>query len=206
MAKRLFDIVLSLVGLIILSPLFLVISILVYIKMGRPILFKQVRIGFKGKTFTLYKFRTMTNAKDSYGNLLPDAERLTDFGRWLRRTSLDELPQLWNVLKGDLSFVGPRPLLPEYLPFYTPEQAKRHDVKPGITGWAQINGRNALTWEEKFKLDAWYVENRSFWLDLKILFRTLIEVVTGQGISYPGHETMPKFDIEIGSSNSKERA
>jgi sugar transferase EpsL len=169
------------------------IAILIAFTLGRPVIFKQIRPGLHGRPFYLYKFRTMTDCRDKNGQLLPDEDRLTPFGKWLRKYSLDELPQLFNVIKGDLSFVGPRPLLMEYLPLYTPEQALRHEVKPGITGWAQVNGRNAISWEEKFALDLWYVENQSIWLDLKILFLTIIKVVRSEGISHEGFSTMPKL-------------
>ena len=191
--KRGIDIAASGLLLIVLSPLMLTLAVLVWRKLGRPVLFRQVRPGLHGKPFVMYKFRTMTDARDAQGNLLPDSERLTPFGKWLRATSLDELPELFNVLKGDMSLVGPRPLLMEYLERYTPEQARRHEVKPGITGWAQIHGRNALSWEEKFKLDVWYVDNWSLWLDLKILWRTLWIVLRREGISAEGHATMPEF-------------
>jgi lipopolysaccharide/colanic/teichoic acid biosynthesis glycosyltransferase len=161
--------------------------------MGSPVFFRQTRPGYKGMPFVVYKFRTMTEARDASGVLLPDEQRLSAFGKWLRRTSLDELPQLWNVLKGDLSFVGPRPLLMEYLPLYNPEQFRRHEVKPGITGWAQVNGRNALGWPERLALDVWYVDHRSFLLDLKILGLTLFKVCKKEGVSAEGHATMPKF-------------
>jgi lipopolysaccharide/colanic/teichoic acid biosynthesis glycosyltransferase len=162
-------------------------------KLGTPVLFVQQRPGLRGRPFKLLKFRTMMDGRDAQGRLLPDAERLTPFGRFLRSSSLDELPELFNVLKGDMSLVGPRPLLMEYLPRYTPEQARRHDVRPGITGWAQVNGRNALSWEEKFKLDVWYVDHQSFALDLKILWMTLFRVFQRKSISAEGHATMPKF-------------
>ena len=191
--KRSLDVVLSGLALCLLLPFMALIASLIFLTLGTPILFRQRRPGLHGKPFTLYKFRTMTDERDEQGNLLPDEQRLTRLGRFLRSTSLDELPELWNVLKGDMSLVGPRPLLMEYLPLYTPEQFRRHEVKPGITGWAQINGRNALTWEEKFKLDVWYVDHLSFFLDMKILFLTLWKVLTREGISYPGRETMPKF-------------
>jgi len=161
--------------------------------LGSPVFFRQTRPGLHGKPFNLIKFRTMTNTKDHFGRLLPDSKRITKLGRFLRITSLDELPELWNVLKGDMSLVGPRPLLMEYLDKYTPEQARRHEVKPGITGWAQINGRNALSWEERFKMDVWYVDNQNLWLDLKILFLTIWKVLAREGISKPGHATMTKF-------------
>lgn len=191
--KRLIDIVVALTLLVFILPIIGIIALIIWITMGRPILFRQYRPGLYGRPFQIYKFRTMTNARDSKGNLLPDECRLTRFGKWLRRTSLDELPELWNVLKGEMSIVGPRPLLMEYLPRYTPEQARRHEVKPGITGWAQINGRNAISWEEKFKHDVWYVDNWSIWLDIKIIFITLIKVLRGEGISARGHATMPEF-------------
>jgi sugar transferase EpsL len=178
----------------------LVTAILVRYKLGSPVLFKQQRPGLHGKPFYLYKFRTMTEERDENGELLPDHLRLTPFGQFLRKYSLDELPQLFNVLKGDISLVGPRPLLMEYLELYTPEQARRHEVKPGITGWAQVNGRNAISWEEKFKLDVWYVDNRSFWLDLRILFLTVIKVFKLEGINHAGHVTMKKF---TGTKNTK---
>lgn len=191
--KRLIDIFVSLFLLIILSPFLVIISLIVFVAMGPPVIYKQTRAGFKGKPFTIYKFRTMTNEKDEYGNLLPDEKRLTKMGKFLRSTSLDELPELFNVLKGDMSLVGPRPLLMEYLNYYTEEQMRRHDVKPGITGWAQVNGRNSLSWEEKFKLDVWYVDNWSLWLGFKILFLTLIKVIKREGLSAEGYATMPKF-------------
>lgn len=192
--KRLFDILVSGIGLVLLSPLMLAVALLVRAKLGSPVLFRHRRPGLHGRLFTMLKFRTMTDAVGSDGALLPDAERLTPFGRFLRRTSLDELPELWNVLIGDMSLVGPRPLLIEYLPLYTPEQARRHDVRPGLTGWAQVNGRNALSWDEKFALDLWYVEHQSFALDLKILWRTIFKVFARQGISAEGEATMPRFE------------
>lgn len=198
--KRLLDIVGALLMLILLFPVLLAIAILIKIKLGSPVIFKQQRAGLYGKPFYLYKFRTMTDERDENGELLPDHLRLTPFGQFLRKFSLDELPQLFNVLKGDLSLVGPRPLLMEYLELYTPEQARRHEVKPGITGWAQVNGRNAISWEEKFKLDVWYVDHQSFWLDLKILFLTMIKVLKSEGISHEGHVTMEKF---TGTKNAK---
>ncbi|MCX7817487.1 MAG: sugar transferase [Syntrophales bacterium] len=191
--KRTFDLFFAILLFIFLSPAILSIALMVYLFMGKPVLFKQLRPGKHGKAFFLYKFRTMTDVRDEKGNLLPDSLRLTPLGKFLRKTSLDELPQLINVIKGELSFVGPRPLLMEYLPRYSPEQARRHEVKPGITGWAQIHGRNAITWEEKFKLDVWYVDNWSFWLDLKILWQTVIEVARQRGINAPGSDTMPEF-------------
>jgi len=180
-------------GMVFLSPVFVVIAVLIRLKMGSPVLFCQTRPGLNGKPFTLYKFRTMKDEYDVNGNLLPDEKRLTPIGQFLRSTSLDELPELWNVLKGEMSLVGPRPLLMEYLELYTPEQARRHEVKPGITGWAQINGRNALNWEDKFKLDVWYVDHWGIGLDFKILWLTLVKVVKREGISADGHATMPEF-------------
>jgi len=191
--KRVFDLALALPALLLLAPLLLVIALLVRLKLGAPVLFRQPRSGLHGKPFTLYKFRTMTGVRDAEGNLLPDAERLTPFGRFLRRTSLDELPELWNVLRGEMSLVGPRPLLMQYLDRYTPEQARRHEVRPGITGWAQVNGRNALSWEEKFALDVWYVDHHSLWLDLRILALTVLKVLSREGISQPGQATMEEF-------------
>ena len=191
--KRLFDIVASIAILTIFSLPLLVLVGLVRIKLGSPVFFTQVRPGRGGRLFRLIKFRTMTDARGPNGELLPDADRLTPFGRMLRSTSLDELPELWNVIKGEMSLVGPRPLLVEYLPRYSPVQARRHDVRPGITGWAQVNGRNAISWEEKFKLDTWYVDNQGFWLDLRILWLTLCKVVVREGISAPGDATMPPF-------------
>jgi len=193
MIKRAFDIVCSAAALAVLSPVLVALTFLVRSRLGSPAFFSQVRPGLKGRPFRMVKFRSMTNARDADGALLPDAERLPAFGRWLRATSLDELPELWNVLKGEMSLVGPRPLLMEYLPLYSPEQARRHDVRPGITGWAQINGRNALTWEEKFALDIWYVDNRSFALDLKIILMTLKKVIARDGIAAEGEVTMPRF-------------
>lgn len=191
--KYFIDIIVSLFGIVIFSPFLLVLAILVRLLLSSPILFKQQRPGLHGKTFIIYKFRTMKNSYDKHGVLLTDAQRLTKFGKFLRKSSLDELPELFNVLKGDMSLVGPRPLLVEYLPLYTKEQARRHEVKPGITGWAQVNGRNAISWEEKFKLDVWYVDHRSFWLDLKILWLTVIKVFKSEGISQKDHVTMEKF-------------
>lgn len=192
--KRLFDFIFSFLGLIFLSPIFLITGLLIRFKLGSPIIFKQQRPGMYGKSFYVYKFRSMTDDKDENGVPLPDHVRLTKFGQLLRKLSLDELPQLYNVLKGDISLVGPRPLLIEYLGLYTPEQARRHEVRPGITGWAQVNGRNAILWEEKFKLDVWYVDNRSFWLDMKILFMTVHKVFKSEGISQNGHVTIEKFE------------
>lgn len=191
--KRLFDLLLSLLGILMLFPIMLITSFLIRWKLGTPVIFKQQRPGLQGELFHLYKFRTMTDERDSNGELLPDYLRLTPFGKFIRQLSLDEFPQLFNVIKGEMSLIGPRPLLKEYLPLYTAEQAKRHQVKPGMTGWAQVNGRNALTWEEKFKLDVWYVENQSFLLDLKILCLTIKKVMTAEGISNQDHATMPDF-------------
>lgn len=179
--------------MILLLPVIALVALGVRIKLGGPILFKQQRPGYKGRPFYVYKFRTMTDERDADGQLLPDNQRLPTFGKQLRRTSLDELPQLFNVLKGELSFVGPRPLLMEYLSLYSPEQMRRHDVKPGITGWAQVNGRNAISWDEKFKLDLWYVEHQSFWIDLKILWMTAVKVFKRDGVAAEGHATMPRF-------------
>lgn len=180
-------------AIVLLSPLIAIVAYLVRRNLGSPIFFTQLRPGLGGKPFVMYKFRTMSDARDSEGRLLPDDQRLTRFGQFLRSTSLDELPELWNVIKGEMSLVGPRPLLMKYLELYTPEQARRHEVKPGITGWAQVNGRNALTWEEKFKLDVWYVDNWTLALDLRILWLTLLKVVRRDGISAAGHATMPEF-------------
>lgn len=191
--KRLVDLVFSLTCLSLLSPFILLIAVLVRFKLGSPIIFKQMRPGLYERPFFVYKFRTMTDECDQSGLLLPDHIRLTSFGKFLRKYSLDELPQLINVLKGDISLVGPRPLLMEYLPLYTDEQAKRHLVRPGITGWAQINGRNAITWEKKFKLDVWYVENHSLLLDLKILYLTIVKVLKSEGINQDGQATVEKF-------------
>ncbi|AIN57261.1 sugar transferase [Pseudomonas soli] len=193
MLKRLFDFVAAGLGLLILSPVMLVVALLIRRRLGSPVLFRQVRPGVSGKPFRMVKFRTMRDALDAQDNPLPDDQRMTPFGVFLRASSLDELPELWNVLKGDMSLVGPRPLLMEYLPLYSAEQYRRHEVRPGVTGWAQINGRNALSWEDKFKLDVWYVENRSFWLDLKILFLTVKKVIRKDGISAAGEATMSKF-------------
>jgi len=191
--KRVVDIAGASVGIILVAPVLLVVSLLVLLTMGRPVLFRQQRPGLRGKPFTLYKFRTMRDARTASGELLPDDLRLTTFGKWLRSTSLDELPELFNVLKGEMSLVGPRPLLMEYLPRYSPEQARRHEVKPGITGWAQVNGRNALTWEEKFRMDVWYVDHWNLWLDMKILLLTIWKVLKREGISAEGSATMPMF-------------
>ena len=190
---RMLDTVVACIFLLILWPALVAIALAIIAELGLPVLFRQQRPGLNGRLFTMYKFRTMRSAFDSGGNLLPDSERLTRLGRFLRAASLDELPELWNVLKGEMSLVGPRPLLPEYLTRYTDYQRRRHEVKPGITGWAQVNGRNALTWAQKFDLDVWYVDNRSFWIDLKILWRTLQTVFRREGISQTGHATMPEF-------------
>ena len=191
--KRLFDLTAALLGLAALALPLLALIALVRIKLGRPVFFRQTRPGLHGQPFQMVKLRTMTDARGPDGALLPDAERLTPFGRFLRASSLDELPELWNVLKGDMSLVGPRPLLMEYLPLYTPEQARRHEVRPGITGWAQVNGRNALSWEEKFALDVWYVDHQSLALDISILWRTVRKVLVREGISAAGEATMGKF-------------
>lgn len=193
MTKRLLDIVASSLGLVILAPVFIATAILVRVKLGSPILFRQVRPGLHGQPFKMMKFRTMTDERNSQGELLPDAQRLTSFGKFLRSSSLDELPELLNVLKGDMSLVGPRPLLMEYLPLYSAEQSRRHHAKPGITGWAQINGRNAISWEQKFALDVWYVDNQSVLLDIKILCLTVWKVFKREGISAAGEATMSKF-------------
>lgn len=191
--KSVADRFVSAIALLVLSPILLIIAIAIYTRMGSPIFFTQSRPGKDGSIFTFYKFRTMTNDRDSDGNLLPDEQRLTALGQFLRKTSLDELPQLWNVLKGDMSFVGPRPLLVAYLNRYSPEQARRHEIKPGITGWAQINGRNAITWEEKFQLDVWYVDHWNLGLDLKILLLTVGKVLKQEGISQEGYVAMEEF-------------
>ncbi|MBD74564.1 MAG: sugar transferase [Rickettsiales bacterium] len=204
--KRAIEFILSLSGLIFLMPIYLVIIILVRTNLGSPIFFKKKRPGLNNKVFNIYKFRTMTNDHDHYGNLLPDETRLTKFGRFLRSTSLDELPSLWSVLKGDMSLIGPRPLLVEYLPFFSEKQARRHEVRPGITGWAQVNGRNAISWEEKFELDVWYVDNLSITIDIKILWLTIIRVLFRDGISPDNKDIMPRFDTmmnERKDSNEK---
>lgn len=191
--KRLMDILGATAGLLLLAPVIALLSLLVRIKLGSPVLFRQTRPGRAGRAFQMAKFRTMTDARDANGELLPDADRLTGFGQFLRSSSLDELPELWNVLKGDMSLVGPRPLLMEYLPLYSERQARRHEVRPGITGWAQVNGRNALSWDEKFELDVWYVENRTLWLDIKILFLTVWKVIKRDDINQDGEATMTRF-------------
>lgn len=193
MVKRVFDAMSALVALCLLSPVLVLLAWQIRRKLGSPVLFQQIRPGRYGRPFKMIKFRTMRDAIDASGNPLPDAERMTPFGSLLRSSSLDELPELWNVLKGEMSLVGPRPLLMEYLPLYTSEQARRHEVRPGVTGWAQINGRNALSWEDKFKLDVWYVDNQSLWLDLKILLLTVKKVFVREGISATGEATMSAF-------------
>jgi len=194
MDKRFFDVIVSLTVIVIGFPLILSITLLVYVNMGAPVLFVQERVGRKGKVFKMYKFRTMTDARDIDGNLLPDEERLNGFGKWLRSTSLDELPELINVIKGEMSLVGPRPLLVDYLPLYSERQMKRHDVLPGITGWAQVNGRNGISWGSKFELDVWYVENRTLWLDIKIIFMTMVKLFKREGINQTGLATVEKFN------------
>ncbi len=196
MAKRLIDILVSATALIVLSPIYAIVALAICVGMGWPPLFTQTRPGLQGRLFSIYKFRTMTRAVDARGQLLPDDVRLTALGRFLRRTSLDELPELINVLKGDMSLVGPRPLLPEYLAHYTPDEARRHDVRPGLTGLAQISGRNDLGWEERFAIDVWYVDHASLLLDLKIIVQTVLIVLRGKGVSAAGHATMPRFDDE----------
>lgn len=191
--KRLFDFLIASSAVIVMALPLLCLAYLIRRRLGSPVFFKQIRPGLKGRSFNMYKLRSMTDERDASGALLPDAQRLTPFGAKLRSTSLDELPGLWNVLKGDMSLVGPRPLLVEYLPLYTADQSRRHDVKPGITGWAQVNGRNAISWEDKFKLDVWYVDNQSLWLDIKILWLTVRKVLVRDGINADGEATMSKF-------------
>lgn len=191
--KRFLDLILVIPALILLAPVLATVALLVWLKMGSPVIFRQQRPGLRGRPFMMYKFRTMTNARDAEGNLLPNEQRLTRFGKFLRSTSLDELPELINVLRGEMSLVGPRPLLMSYLERYTPEQMRRHEAKPGITGWAQINGRNAVTWDERFKNDVWYVDNLSLWLDLMIILVTIEKVWQREGISQPGRATMEEF-------------
>jgi lipopolysaccharide/colanic/teichoic acid biosynthesis glycosyltransferase len=191
--KRLFDLFVATVLLVLLGLPLLLLAAVIRLRLGSPVLFRQVRPGLHGRPFTMVKFRTMTDGRGPDGALLPDAQRLTSFGRMLRSTSLDELPELWNVLRGEMSLVGPRPLLMEYLPLYTPAQARRHEVRPGITGWAQVNGRNALSWEERFSLDVWYVDHRTFWLDLRVLWLTVRKVLVRDGISAQGEATMSRF-------------
>ncbi len=193
MMKRLFDFFVASMGIIVLIPLFFILYFLILWHIGQPVIFIQMRPGFQGRPFKLYKFRSMTNNKDTKGNLLSDAERLNVFGRFLRASSFDELPTLWNVIKGDMSLVGPRPLLMEYLPLYNKNQKRRHEVKPGITGWAQVNGRNAISWEKKFDFDIWYVDHHTFWIDLKIIVLTVKKVFLREGISGVGEATMSKF-------------
>jgi len=191
--KRVLDVLLAACALVALSPVLLVVAVLVRMRLGAPVLFTQVRPGLGGRPFRMVKFRTMTEARDAAGTLLPDNVRLTPFGKFLRSTSLDELPELWNVLRGEMSLVGPRPLLMQYLPLYSDEQRRRHEVRPGITGWAQVNGRNASSWEERFRQDVWYVDRQSLWLDVKILAMTVLKVVKRDGVSATGHVTMPPF-------------
>ncbi|KMN09839.1 sugar transferase [Pseudomonas helleri] len=204
--KRLFDVVFSLIGLLILFPVILIVAWRVRKKLGSPVLFKQERPGLHGKSFHMIKFRTMRDAVDSNGRPLPDSERMTPLGRFLRSSSLDELPELWNVLKGDMSLVGPRPLLMQYLPLYSDEQRRRHEVKPGVTGWAQINGRNSLSWDEKFKLDVWYVDNHTLWLDIKILFLTIKKVLIKEGISQENNATMEAFTGSIEQKRTTDKS
>jgi sugar transferase EpsL len=201
--KRIFDLILVIPSLIVLSPVLIILYVLNAILLGTPVIYRQIRPGLRGEPFYIFKFRTMTDARDADGVLLADVVRLTSFGRFLRSTSLDELPELFNILKGDMSLVGPRPLLMQYLPRYTSEQARRHEVKPGLTGWAQINGRNAISWEEKFQLDIWYVDNWSLALDIKIIFLTIIKILKREGISQEGQATMSEFMGEQASKSSK---
>jgi lipopolysaccharide/colanic/teichoic acid biosynthesis glycosyltransferase len=203
MTKRILDVLISACSLLLLAPALVAIGLAIHVKVGGSALFRQVRVGQGGRAFRIAKFRTMTDSQDSSGNLLPDEQRLTALGTFLRRTSFDELPQLWNVLNGDMSLVGPRPLLPEYVPRYSVFQRRRHDVKPGITGWAQVHGRNAVGWEQRFELDVWYVDNRSLWLDFKILWLTLLTAWQRDGISHAGHATMPEF---MGNTEETRRA
>ena len=204
--KRLIDVVVAALALVVLSPLIAIVALLVRTKLGSPVLFKQQRPGLKGQPFTLIKFRTMLDARDEHGALRPDSERLTDFGRWLRSSSVDELPELWNVLKGEMSLVGPRPLLMHYLPLYSAEQARRHDVPPGITGWAQVNGRNAISWDQKFALDVWYVDHWSLALDARILASSLKSVLSKHGISADGEATMAEFKGNASSDSPTTRS
>ncbi len=197
--KRCFDLVIAALSLAVISPVLVLIALGIKILQKGPVFFRQMRPGYKGRPFKLVKFRTMKDLKDAGGVRMPDHMRLTGFGRWLRSTSMDELPELWNVLTGDMSLVGPRPLLMRYLPRYTPEQARRHDVRPGLTGWAQVNGRNAISWDEKFQLDVWYVDHQTFWLDLKIIVLTFKSILKREGISHSGEATMPEF---TGNPNS----
>lgn len=202
--KRTLDVVGAVLGLALLSPLILILAWMIRRRLGSPVLFQQVRPGLQGRPFRMIKFRTMRDAVGADGQMLPDAERMTPFGRLLRATSLDELPELWNVLKGDMSLVGPRPLLMEYLPLYSLEQARRHEVRPGVTGWAQVNGRNAISWEDKFRLDVWYVDHQSLWLDLKILYLTVKKVLVRDGISAAGEATMTRFTGTINEEKDYE--
>jgi sugar transferase EpsL len=202
MMKRVLDIVLSLIGLLLVSPVFIVLTLLIRAKLGSPVFFKQIRPGMDTKPFEMIKFRTMTNEKDEHGDLLPNEKRMTKFGMFLRSSSLDELPELINVLKGEMSLVGPRPLLMDYLPYFSEKQNRRHDVKPGITGWAQVNGRNAIGWDKKLELDVWYVENRTFWLDVKIILMTIMKVLKRDGITHEGHVAMPRFDEHVKQQRS----
>ncbi|MGA2070552.1 MAG: sugar transferase [Sedimentisphaerales bacterium] len=204
LVKRLFDMIASAAGLIVISPFLVVLAFMVRLKLGSPILFRQQRPGLGGKAFVIYKFRTMTDQRDASGNLLPDEQRLPAFGRFLRSTSFDELPELLNVLKGDMSIVGPRPLMMKYLGRYSPQQARRHEVRPGITGWAQINGRNAVSWEDKFRLDVWYVDNWTLWLDMKIILKSVWMVVAREGITQHGRATIDEF-LGTPQNNSSER-
>ncbi len=196
--KRALDVILSALAMVVAAPVMLLLAVIIRIGLGRPVIFRQMRPGLQGRPFFMFKFRTMSDAKDSEGKLLPDAQRLTSLGRFLRSTSLDELPEFWNVLRGDMSLVGPRPLLMEYLPLYDRHEWRRHEVRPGITGWAQVNGRNALSWEDKFALDVWYVDNQSLWLDLKIIAMTLAQIFRREGISAQGDATMPRFTGSAG--------
>lgn len=193
MAKRSLDLFGACVGLLLLAPILVILLLVVRAQLGRPVFFRQERIGLGGRPFVMYKFRTMTEGQTPDGSVLPDASRLTPFGRWLRSTSLDELPELWNVVAGDMSLVGPRPLLPSYLPRYSPFQARRHEVRPGITGWAQVNGRNAVSWDERLSLDVWYVDHSTFLLDIRILWRTVLQVVRRSNVNAEGYATMPEF-------------
>ncbi len=202
MLKRLFDILISVLGILVLLPIFLVVAGLIALKLGRPVFFTQERPGLRGEPFKMIKFRTMTNERDEEGNLLPNEKRMTRFGSFLRSYSLDELPELFNVLKGDMSLVGPRPLLMDYLPYFSEEEHRRHEVKPGITGWSQVNGRNAIGWDKKLELDVWYVENQSFWLDWKILWLTIVKVLKREGITHEGHVGMPRFDEYVKKQRS----
>lgn len=203
--KRLIDVIVSGFALALLAPVFVILGLLIRLKLGSPVLFCQARPGMNGQPFTMVKFRTMRNATDHHGVALPDSKRLTSFGRFLRSTSLDELPELWNVLKGEMSLVGPRPLLMEYLPLYSQEQQRRHEVRPGITGWAQVNGRNTLSWEDKFKLDVWYVDNRSLLLDLRIIALTVKKVFIREGVSAAGEATMPRFVGSAAQNTNKQQ-